>query len=306
LPESLQVPIHYRPARAEDLERADALIVHSINDLTQQHGFGAMAAPGPAPFQAFSLEDDPGGLWVAEEAGQIVGFAFSWICGDLWFLAQLFVSPDHQGRGVGYELLKQTLEHAEKGAASTRALITFAFNRVSQALYIRHGFFPRMLIYGFSVAREALVDRLPGAQLRHVRLEDSASLLQDLARIDAKILGVSREKHHRYLIRDPAMQGVLFREGDDPVAYAYVGPDGQIGPLAAARPGALGAAFTAALKLAVEGGSARVSAFIPGTCETALSIAVDLGMRISFPMLLMSSRGFGDWVHYLPRNPGFM
>jgi hypothetical protein len=29
-------------------------------------------------------------------------------------------------------------------------------------------------------------------------------------------------------------------------------------------------------------------------------------MRIKFPMLLMSSREFGNWAQYLPRNPGFM
>jgi hypothetical protein len=38
----------------------------------------------------------------------------------------------------------------------------------------------------------------------------------------------------------------------------------------------------------------------------ALSTAVELGMRIRFPMLLMSTRDFGDWAGYLPRNPGFM
>jgi len=29
-------------------------------------------------------------------------------------------------------------------------------------------------------------------------------------------------------------------------------------------------------------------------------------MRITVPMLLMASPGYGDWTQYLPRNPGFM
>jgi hypothetical protein len=29
-------------------------------------------------------------------------------------------------------------------------------------------------------------------------------------------------------------------------------------------------------------------------------------MRITLPMVLMSSRSVGDWSQYLPRNPGFM
>jgi hypothetical protein len=36
-----------------------------------------------------------------------------WVCGDLWFLAQLFVSPDHQGRSIGNELLKRTFKMGE-------------------------------------------------------------------------------------------------------------------------------------------------------------------------------------------------
>src|SRR5262249_41030506 len=136
------MPLIYRPARAEDLERTDELVVGSINDLTERHNFGSMAARSPPSLQLFSLKDDPAGLWIAEEADQILGFGFSWVCGDLWFLAQLFVAPGHQGRGIGNELLKRTLEHAQNAKAGNKALITFTFNRVSQGLYIRHGLFP--------------------------------------------------------------------------------------------------------------------------------------------------------------------
>jgi GNAT superfamily N-acetyltransferase len=297
--------ILYRRARTEDLEQADALVVRSINDLTERHGFGRMASPSAPNFQSFSLNDDPGGLWVAEEGDQIVGFAFSWICGDLWFLAQLFVSPDHQGHRIGHELLKRTLDHAQGGGAKTRALITFAFNRVSQALYIRHGLLPQIPLYFVSATPDAPADRLPVARLRHVPLQETVSALKDLAQIDFNVLGTSREKHHRYLMSSGAMQGVLFFQGSNPVAYAYFGPDGHIGPLAAARPDALEGAFATALDLAAEKSASRISAFIPGTCPL-LSTAINLGMQITFPMLLMSSRSFGDWRQYLPRNPGFM
>jgi ribosomal protein S18 acetylase RimI-like enzyme len=300
------MPILYRPARAQDLERADQLVVASINDLTQRHGFGPMAAPHPPNFQLFSLKDDADGLWVAEEADEILGFAWSWVCGDLWFLAQLFVSPGHQGRGIGNELLERTFEHARKSGATNRALITFTFNTVSQGLYIRNGLFPRFPIYNFSVKRELLMGRLQGPPFRHVPLTEAASDLQNLARIDARVLGVSREKHHRYLINDRATRGIGLYAGGDCVGYAYVSSGGHIGPLAVARPDALGTAFRTALQLAAESGSSQVSALLPGSSETALTTAVEHGMRITFPMLLMSMRDFGDWTGYLPRNPGFM
>jgi len=58
--------------------------------------------------------------------------------------------------------------------------------------------------------------------------------------------------------------------------------------------------------MASESQSENISAFLPGTCTSTLSLAVDHGMRITFPMLLMASPGYGDWTHYLPRNPDFM
>ena len=90
------------------------------------------------------------------------------------------------------------------------------------------------------------------------------------------------------------------------MGYAYISPDGHIGPLGVAEPEVLGAAFKAALQLAANSGCSHVSAFLPGTSDVALSIAVEHGMRITFPMVLVSTHDFGNWTQYLPRNPGFM
>jgi ribosomal protein S18 acetylase RimI-like enzyme len=300
------MPVVYRPARAQDLERTDRLVVTSINNLTERHGFGPMVATSPPHFQLFSLKDDAAGLWVAEDGDEILGFGWSWVCGDLWFLAQLFVSPGHQGGGVGNELLKRTLDHAQQSGATSKALITFTFNTVSQGLYIRHGLFPRFPIYNLSVARERLTGRLDGAELRHVPLKETAADLHDLVQIDMAALGVSREKHHRYLMQDGATKGFGLYDGDDCVGYVYVAASGHIGPLAVVGCDILGAAFTTALKIAVESSSPQVSAFIPGTADTALKAAIEHGMRITIPMILMSTRDMGDWTRYLPRNPGFM
>jgi hypothetical protein len=83
-----------RPGTGKRVSRA----LH--DDLTERHGFGPMGSVRPPTFAAFSLQDDPDGLWVAEESDQILGFGFSWVCGDLWFLAQLFVAPGQQASGL--------------------------------------------------------------------------------------------------------------------------------------------------------------------------------------------------------------
>jgi ribosomal protein S18 acetylase RimI-like enzyme len=298
--------IVYRPAQAQDLERTDALVVGSINDLTERHGFGAIASIHPPHFQMFSMKDDPAGLWVAEDNNDIVGFAWSWVCDDLWFLAQLFVSPDRQGAGIGDELIRRTFAHAQAVGATRRALITFSFNTVSQGLYIRHGLLPRCPIYMMSIARDRLLSRLQGEQLGCVPMEQAASQMQALAEIDVAALGVSREKHHRFLMSDSTTRCMTFHDGSRCVGYAYISTSGHIGPLAVAKPDMLGAAFRAALNLAVEGGSPQVSAFIPGTADSCLQIATEGKMRITLPMVLMGTRNVGDWTQYLPRNPGFM
>ncbi len=295
----------YRRARAEDLAPSDALVVATINDLTERHGFGAMASSSPPNFQLFSLNDDPEGLWIAEEGGHILGFAWSWVCGDVWFLAQLFVDPAQQGRGIGNELLKRTLEHARKSGAAHKALITFTFNRVSQGLYIRHGLFPRVPIY-FLGAEQKELRGLPDPRLRALPIDDTATHMKKLAEIDTCAVGVVREKHHRYLLSEAGTTGVMLYADSDCVGYSYVNANGHVGPLAVSQADVLGDAFATALKIAADKSYEKISAFVPGTCDRALSLAINQGMRITFPMLLMASPGYGTWTQYLPRNPGFM
>jgi ribosomal protein S18 acetylase RimI-like enzyme len=295
-----------RPARAEDLQTAQQLVARSINDLTERHGFGPMASVRPVDFQLFSLKDDPDGLWVAEANGEIVGFTFSWVNDDFWFLAELFINPARQGDGIGRALLTRTFEHARKKAARNRALITFTFNTVSQGLYIKHGLLPRLPLYFFRIERAALKARSSREQLRAADIPDDGESRELLTRIDRSSLGFSRHKHHAFLRSDGATRGVLFYHGGDCVGYAYVNASGHIGPLAVLRRDDIGVAFATALDIAAEGEASHVSAFLPGTSEASLAIATACGMRITFPMVLMSAEEFGDWQRYLPRNPGFM
>jgi GNAT superfamily N-acetyltransferase len=299
------MPVVVRPARAEELQRAQELVVRSINDLTERHGFGPMASIRPATFQIFSLDDDPRGLWVAENEGEIVGTAFSWVCGDLWFLAELFIAPNMQGGGIGSELLRRTLQHADQAAAKTKALITFTFNTVSQGLYVRHGMFPRLPVYVFSVEREKAAQHR-GARLEYRSFEGSLSDLNTLAEIDLSALGVSREKHHKYLLGDSTMRGFLLYDANDCIGYTYIASTGNIGPLAIRHRRHMERALSTSLGIAAEGQSDQISALLPGNSEAALNVATKHRMRITFPLVLLSDREFGDWGRYLPRSPGFM
>ena len=292
-----------RPARESDLIAADHLVVHAINDLTERHGFGRFASPSSPNFQAVSLQDDPQGLWISEDDDRLVGFAFAWVRGDLWVLAQLFVSPDYQGGGVGTELLARTLAHADANGCARRALITFSFNRASQALYMRHGLFPTVPIYSFA-AESARVRTRPVNGLHGVRFDEYVDPLK-LAEIDRLAFGVTRGKHHTYLLADENTCGFgLFVDGEC-VGYAYVSKTGHVGPVAVSDDTLLGDAFETALGLAAVG-APQVSAFLPSTARPAVVRAVEHRMRITLPMVVMANDDFGHWKRYLPRNPAFM
>lgn len=296
----------YRPAQAGDLEKANELVVRSINDLTVRQGFGQKAVLRPPTFHSFCLKDDPDGVWIAEDQGEIVGYASSWVCGDFWFLGYLFISPGYQGQGIGDRLIQQTLAQADKVLAKNKSLITYAFNRASQGLYVRHGLFPRLLLYDVAIPREKLLPYSNPSNVRHIPIEDASSHLFHLAQIDAQALGFQREKHHKFLIAEKNLSGLLFYVAGECVGYGYVSSDGHVGPLAASRPEHLASIFKATLRVAAGCGSSQVTAFLPGTNDIALRTAVEYGMRITFPMVLMAAREFGDWTRYLPRNPGFM
>ncbi|RWA52529.1 acetyltransferase [Cupriavidus sp. UYMSc13B] len=299
------MPLVVRPASADELARAEELVARSINDLTVRHGFGPIATSRLPDFQAFCLRDDPRGVWLAVDDDEIVGFALSWVCGRLWFLAELFVAPGRQGQGIGNELLDRTMQHASQAGATEKSLITFAFNVVSQGLYVRHGLLPRVPIHLCSAERESLVRHAQGPALRTTPIRTTAVDLEMLRQLDLATVGVSREKHHRYLLGAPRVEGIFLEDGGERVGYAYVAATGHVGPLAVMHAHAMPGAFRAALAMAVAGNAKQISVFVPGTSD-ALAIAASQGMRFALPMVLMSTHDCGDWTRYLPRNPGFM
>ncbi|WP_254067941.1 GNAT family N-acetyltransferase [Acidovorax sp. SRB_14] len=259
------------------MARAEELVARSINDLAVRHGFGSIATSRPPHFQLFCLRDDPRGVWLAEDDGEIVGFALRWVCGRLWFLAELFVAPGRQGLGIGNQLLDRTLQHARQAGATEKSLITFALNVVSQGLYVQHGLLPRVPLHLCSAERASLARHAQGPALRTTPIRTTAADLELLRQIDVAILGVSREKHHRYLLSDPRMEGVFLEDGDVRVGYAYVAAVGHIGPMAVRHGHAMPGAFRAALAMAVAGKEKQISVFVPGTSD-ALAIAASQGM----------------------------
>ena len=93
-------------------------------------GFLAMRARYGLPMTASSLQNDrrrqnrtrhflatdPGGSWVAEDDGVIVGMSQSFVREGYWVLSQLGAVPGRQGRGIGRELLRLAHSHGDPRA----------------------------------------------------------------------------------------------------------------------------------------------------------------------------------------------
>src|SRR5262249_58238936 len=109
-----------------------------------------------------------------------------------------------------------------KAGGLKKGFITFPFKVVWKGLYIRHGLLPRLPIYLVSAPRDPLTTRLSGEMLRTTPIEPTAAHLDILTQFDVGALGISREKHHRYLRSDGTMKGVFLHDANDCIGYAYV------------------------------------------------------------------------------------
>ena len=97
-----------RPLEQSDVDGVHHVSVAAFQDLARRFG----EPPEPAGPIAASrirvgrlLAADPGGAWVAEHEGEIVGCALALVREGVWGLSLLVVRPDLQSSGVGRELL---------------------------------------------------------------------------------------------------------------------------------------------------------------------------------------------------------
>ena len=220
--------VRVRPARASDLQG-----VYQVWFATVHPGGGAAPHAGP-PLVLFRHELTTGQLWVAEDAGGLVGYAASFVRGGVLFLADLFVVPAGQSHGTGAALLDRVLApeaatHCTMSSLDPRAL----------TLYVRAGMRPRWP--HLLVASDAPdLARLPGSDL-----SAAAAVVGDPEFLawDARIGGRMRPEDHVFWVEIGAVPLWFTRRGTR-VGYGYAwirtvtgGQEVRIGRSALSRPG---------------------------------------------------------------------
>lgn len=212
-----------RPATEADLPRlaeVTALAYHAVDARTFQRSWPDPEMR-PAARQAFwtertrhVLRTDPGGCWVAEVDGVIVGCALSRVRELMWILSSFAVLPGHQGRGIGSQLLPAALHH---GRGCLRAMLASSADPQAVRRYRRAGFtlHPQMFLTG-------TVDRAEIPVVERVR-EGSAGDIDLMDSIDRRTRGAAHGPDHEPLL---AQFRLAVTDRTTGSGYAYIADEG--------------------------------------------------------------------------------
>lgn len=97
-------------------------------------------APWPeASFRGLLRRPDAA-IFVAENEGEIVGYAASWAVLDQGELGNIAVAPGHRGQGVAKRLMDAVIEEMRERGVHELYLEVRVTNTVAQHLYEQYGF----------------------------------------------------------------------------------------------------------------------------------------------------------------------
>ncbi len=299
-----------RPAEIHDIQGIAEVYRTSLDDLNRRQGieYPDTKSTAPNPFYRFSIDHEPDGFWVAETGGgEIAGSAISWVRDRFWFLSHLFVLPRFQKQGVGRRLVKNLLFYESTSGATDRGVITYLHNPVSLGLYVEEGMFHRETIYRMRGKSEdvPLVEKDHGVSLDCEEVCYDRFPAAEFEMIDDALLGMTRTLHHEYLLKLPEALCLHFRSNVLSEGYAYLWPDGHIGPLAALSRRSFAEIVTYAMVRAA-GRSGEITMLIPASSREIVEQALISGMRIDFSLCFMSSTSGHAWDRYCPHSPGLM
>jgi GNAT superfamily N-acetyltransferase len=237
-------------------------------------------------------------VWVADDDSEIIGIAIAHDSEDERYVGDLFVEPSYRGHGVGAQLLDGAFGGDEDRA---RAAAIDANDAAALNLAFRFRMAPRETVLRFAGAipkEEELALMAAGEYRFQVDALDPAAHGFGLNELDRQTRGTLRPADHAFFARSAA--GFVFYLDGEFVGYAYVWPDGRIGPLACASEAYVVQVFAYALaSLQRRLRASWCTALIPGSNRRIARTALRAGLRVEETYLLASDSYFANLRTYV-------
>ena len=233
--------------------------------------------------------------WIAEEGGEIIGYARSIRRDDTRELTEFFVLPARQSEGVGRELLARAFPAA---GVKHRSIIATVDAR-ALGRYLRTGVYARFPIYSFQ--RPPAVVAEP-SDLTMEPFAEAEPILAELRAIDQAIVGYTRDSDHSWLARTHA--GYLYRRQGQVIGYGYAGASN--GPFALLDAADYPVVLAHAEAHAAARGEAETGFEVPLINRHAVDYLLRRGYLMdSFFAFYMSDAPLGQLENYVVTSPPF-
>jgi GNAT superfamily N-acetyltransferase len=279
-----------RPMREEDADAVHVLSGETFEDLARRRNAEPPPRSDPAkvrPRYTHLVRSDPGGTWVAEQDGRIVGVAIAILREGVWGLSLLVVHPERQSAGLGRELLERAHDYAN--GARGRIILASQEPRALRA-YAGLGLTGHPSFWAKGVPHA--VAEPPGVR---------EGTLEDLPFVDAV------DRHVRGAAHGPDIRTALLEQGATLLiaegrGYAITTGAGPVRQLAAFdEPGAQDVlravlARSAGREVAVEWLTARQAWAVPVCLEAGLELRTDTGS-------VWLDGDVGPFAPYVPSGP---
>lgn len=236
--------------------------------------------------------------WIARDEGAAIGIAVAHDSDDDRSIGDLFVEPSYRGAGIGAGLIGAAFSVRDNLG---RAMLAQADDAAALALALRNRMAPRetLLRFAGAIPREEELAKMAAGDYRfEVAAVDSAMHAGALNELDRQARGTTRPADHEEFARRAA--GHAFFLNGECIGYAYVWPDGYIGPMACASEAYLVQILAFALVTTRRTYSASwCTALVPGSNRRIARAALRAGLRIEESFALAHDSFIGDMSAYV-------